>query len=148
MAVFPRVPNDSCSNPLSLLVVGVELDKRLRSTRSSLGGCSRFNMPLTLPVLNQAPQRPPWRWRLLRLRDGNWELRGVEVARRSSGDWGVEGRRMNVEGSSGWVGGLWNPGGRRGRIISATVEGLCLSRPPVRAPEHLDTRLPLSLGCD
>ena len=126
--VFPRVPNDSRSNPLSLLAVGIELDERLRRTRSSPKGGSRFNMPLALPVLNQAPQRPPWRWRLLRLRDGNWELRGVEVAQRSPGDWGVDGRRMNVERPSGRARGLWAPGGRKGRDTSAIVEGLGLSR--------------------
>ena len=100
MSVFPRISNDSCSNPLSRLAVGVKLDKRLRSTRSSLKDGSRFNMPLALPVLNQAPQRTPWRWRLLRLRDGSWELRGIEVARRSSGDWRVKSRRVDVEGTS------------------------------------------------
>ena len=128
MPISPRVPNDSNTGSSPLLAGRIELDKRLRIARSSLEGCSRFNMPSALPVLNQIPQRPPWRWRLLRLRDGNWELRGIEMARGGLGDWRVEGRRVGVEGNSSGVRGLRIPGGRRDRSISATVEGLGLSR--------------------
>ena len=128
MPISPRVPNDSSASSSPLLTGRIELNKRLLVTRSSLKGCSRFNMPSALPVLNQIPQRPPWRWRLLRLRNGNWELWGIEVARGGSGDWRVEGRRVDVEGTSDGVGGLRVPGERRDRNISAAVEGLGLSR--------------------